>query len=223
MIDFGCSKPKTMKTALPIRLTALCVFYTFAMSAQSLDNTSDEFRARFLEQIPSTSLSSTHGDAMMLRVLIQTGNLKRGIEVGVAMGFGAIHMGIAFERTGGTLTSVEIDPERAEGARKRVAEVGLSKTVNVVAGDALAVLPKLEGQYDFIYIDAHKPDYLKYLKAVEPKLRKGAVVVADNVIVSARAMADFLEYMKSSKDYESVTIRASDEKRDGMLVAYKKR
>jgi len=99
----------------------MCVLSTFAMCAQSLENMSDEFRARFLEQIPSTSLSSTHGDAMMLRVLIQTGNLKRGIEVGVAMGFGAIHMGIAFERTGGTLTSVEIDPQRAETARKNVA------------------------------------------------------------------------------------------------------
>jgi predicted O-methyltransferase YrrM len=132
-------------------------------------------------------------------------------------------MGIAFERTKGSLTSVEIDPQRAETARQNIAKVGLEKTVNVVAGDALAVLPKLEGQYDFIYIDANKPDYLKYMKAIEPKLRKGAVVVADNVIVSARAMADFLEYMKSSEDYESVTIRASDEKRDGMLVAYKRR
>jgi predicted O-methyltransferase YrrM len=193
------------------------------MTAQTSDKTSDEFRARFLEQLPGTALSSSLGDAMMLRVLIQNGNLKRGIEVGVALGYGAIHMGIAFERTKGTLTSIEIDPQRAETARQNITKVGLEKTVNVVAGDALAVLPKLEGQYDFIYIDANKPDYLKYMKAIEPKLRKGAVVVADNVIVSARAMADFLEYMRTSPDYDAVTVRASDEKRDGMLIAYKKR
>lgn len=212
-----------MKLPRLFRPAALCLLLTLAMPAQNSDNTSDEFRARFLEQLPGTALSSTYGDALMLRVLIQNGNLKRGIEVGVALGYGAIHMGIAFERNKGTLTSIEIDPQRAETARQNIAKVGLEKTVNVVAGDALAVLPKLEGQYDFIYIDANKPDYLKYMKAIEPKLRKGAVVVADNVIVSARAMADFLEYMRTSPDYEAVTVRASDEKRDGMLIACKKR
>ncbi|HPT26925.1 MAG TPA: class I SAM-dependent methyltransferase [Bryobacteraceae bacterium] len=199
----------------------LCLISALSMTAQTQPNKSDEFRARFLEQIPKNSLSSTLGDSMMLRILIQNGKLKRGIEVGVALGYGAIHMGIAFERNQGTLTSIEIDPRRAEAARTNIASVGLEKTVNVIVGDALAVLPKLEGQYDFIYLDALKSDYLKYLKAVEPKLRKGAVVVADNVIVSARAMADFLEYMRTSPDYESVTIRASDEKGDGMLVAYR--
>jgi len=212
-----------MQLSRLFRPAALCLLLTLAMPAQTSDKTSDEFRARFLERLPGTALSSTHGDAMMLRVLIQNGNLKRGIEVGVALGYGAIHMGMAFERTKGTLTSIEIDPQRAETARQNIAKVGLEKTVSVVAGDALAVLPKLEGQYDFIYIDANKPDYLKYMKAIEPKLRKGAVIVADNVIVSARAMADFLEYMRTSPDYEAVTIRASDEKRDGMLIAYKKR
>ncbi len=212
-----------MKLSGLFRPAALGLLLTLAMPAQNSENTSDEFRARFLEQLPGTSLSSTHGDAMMLRVLIQNGNLKRGIEVGVALGYGAIHMGIAFERNKGTLTSIEIDPQRAETARQNVAKVGLEKTVNVVVGDALAVLPKLEGQYDFIYIDANKPDYLKYMEAIEPKLRKGAVVVADNVIVSARAMAGFLDYMRTSPDYDAVTIRASDEKHDGMLVAFKKR
>jgi len=205
------------------RRIAAALLLPLAMSAQNTGNTSDEFRASFLKQLPSTSLSSAEGDAMMLRVLIQNGGLKRGIEVGVAIGYGAIQMGIAFERTKGTLTSVEIDPKRAETARQNIAKVGLDRTVKVVTGDALAVLPKLEGEYDFIYIDANKPDYLKYMKAIEPKLRKGAVVVADNVIVSARAMADFLEYMRTSPDYDAVTIRASDEKRDGMLIAYKKR
>jgi len=202
---------------------ALCLLYTLPMPAQTQDKSSGESRARLLEQIPKNSLSSTLGDSMMLRVLIRNGNLKRGIEVGVAFGYGAIHMGIAFEQTKGTLTSIEIDPKRAETARRNVAAAGLDKTVNVVHGDALAVLPKLEGRYDFIYLDALKSDYLKYLKAIEPKLNKGAIVAADNVIVSARAMADFLAYVRSSPDYETVTIRASDEKGDGMLIAYKLR
>ncbi len=212
-----------MTSAKPGIAALLCLISVVPMSAQPPDKTTDEFRARILNQIPKNSLSSTLGDSMMLRILIRNGNLKRGIEVGVALGYGAIHMGIAFEHTNGKLTSIEIDPQRAETARRNVAAAGLEKTVNVVNGDALAVLPKLEGNYDFVYLDALKSDYLKYLKAIEPKLSKGAIVVADNVIVSARAMADFLAYIRSSPDYETATIRASDEKGDGMLVAYKLR
>lgn len=212
-----------MNPSKPGIFVFLCLISSLPMPAQTPDKTSGESRARLLEQIPRNSLSSTLGDSMMLRVLIRNGNLQRGIEVGVALGYGAIHMGIAFEQTKGTLTSIEIDPQRAETARRNVVAAGLEKTVNVVQGDALAVLPKLEGKFDFIYLDAMKPDYLKYLKAVEPKLNKGAIIAADNVIVSARAMADFLAYIRSSPDYESVTIRASDEKGDGMLIAYKLR
>lgn len=182
---------------------------------------SPEFRKDFLEKFTRTGLSTAPGDAMMLRILIEARGAKRGIEVGVAAGFGAINMGIGFERTGGKLTSVEIDAKRAEEARANIAKVGLENTCTVVTGDALQVLPKLEGEYDFVFIDAAKPDYLKYLKAVEGKLKKGAVVVADNVIVSAKAMADYLEHVEKNPDYETVTIRSSMEKNDGMSISYK--
>jgi predicted O-methyltransferase YrrM len=56
---------------------------------------------------------------------------------------------------------------------------------------------------------------------LEPKLKPGAVVVADNVIKSAKAMEDFLDYMQNSPDYDTVIIRASMEKNDGMSVSYK--
>ena len=71
----------------------------------------------------------------------------------------------------------------------------LEKTVKVVEGDALEVLPQLEGEYDFVFIDAVKSDYLKYFKALEPKLMAGSVIVADNVIRS-KADAGFPEPME---------------------------
>ena len=88
-------------------------------------------------------------------------------------------------------------------------------------GDALKTLPTLEGKFDFVFIDARKQDYLKYLKLLEPKLKPGAVIVGDNVIRSARAMQDFLDYIQESPDYDTVIIRASMEKNDGMSVSYK--
>jgi len=130
-------------------------------------------------------------------------------------------MGIAFERTGGHLYTHEIDPERVRECRENLAKVGLGNTVTCIEGDALKTLPELEGEYDFVFIDALKGDYLKYLKILEPKLKAGAVVVSDNVIRSANAMQDFLEYIQNSPDYDTVIIRASMEKNDGMAISYK--
>lgn len=198
-----------------LSFTGLCVY------AGQSNKTSPEFRKNFLDQFQRTSLNTTPGDAMMLRILVESARAKRGVEVGAASGFGAINMGIAFERTGGHLWTHEIDPKWAKETRDNLEKVGLEKLVTVVEGDALKTLPNMEGPIDFVFIDALKQDYFKYLKILEPKLAAGAVVVADNVIVSARAMKDYLDYVQNSPDYDTVIIRASLEKNDGMAISYK--
>jgi len=182
---------------------------------------SAEFRNEFVKNFDRTGLNTTPGDAMMLRILVESSGAKRGIEVGSASGFGAINMGIAFERTGGHLYTLEIDPKSVEVCRDNLKKVGLENIVTCIEGDALKTLPTLEGEFDFMFIDALKQDYLKYFKSVEAKLKPGSVVVADNVIRSARAMQDYLDYIQNSPDYDTVIIRASMEKNDGMAVSYK--
>jgi predicted O-methyltransferase YrrM len=108
-----------------------------------------------------------------------------------------------------------------QAARQNLEKVGLSKVVTVLEGDALKVLPTLEGQFDFIFIDALKPDYLKYFKILEPRLTPGATIVADNVIEYERQMKDFLDYIQNSPNYDTVIIRASLQKNDGMSVSFK--
>ena len=185
------------------------------------NKTSDEFRNQFVKNFHRTGLNTTEGDAMMLRILVESGRFKRGIEVGSATGFGAVNMGIAFERTGGHLYTLDIDPRMVKACRDNLKKVGLENTVTCIEGDALKTLPTLEGEYDFVFIDALKSDYIKYLKLIEHKLKPGAVVVADNVIRSARAMKDFLDYIQNSPNYDTVIIRASMEKNDGMSISYK--
>jgi predicted O-methyltransferase YrrM len=190
------------------------------------DKTSDAFRERFIREFRRSGLNTTIGDALLLRILVQARQAKRGIEVGSANGFGAINMGVGFERTGGHLWTLEIDPGMARQCRENLAKVGLDKTVTVVEGDALKTLPKLAAsgeKFDFVFIDALKRDYLKYFQAIQERLEPGAVVVADNAIRSARAMQDFLDFMEKSPDWEMVVVRASMEKRDGMAICYKVR
>ncbi|MBN1125940.1 MAG: class I SAM-dependent methyltransferase [Sedimentisphaerales bacterium] len=179
------------------------------------------FRDQFIKDFHRTGLNTTPGDAIMLRILVESARAKQGVEVGSATGFGAINMGIAFERTGGHLYTLDIDSQMVKATRENLEKVGLEDVVTVIEGDALKTLPTIEGPIDFIFIDALKQDYFKYLKLIEPKLKPGAVIVGDNVIRSERAMRDFLDYIQNSPDYDTVIIRASMEKGDGMSISYK--
>jgi predicted O-methyltransferase YrrM len=200
---------------------ALVGFNVVLVYSGEQNKMSNDFRKRFIKNFQRTSLNTTEGDAMMLRILAESAGAKRGLEVGSANGFGAINMGIAFERTGGHLYTLEIDPQSVKECRENLKKVGLENTVTCIEGDALKTLPTLEGKFDFVFIDAVKRDYLKYFKIIEPKLKPGAVIVADNVIRSARAMRDFLRLIQESPEYDTVIIRASMEKNDGMSVSYK--
>lgn len=206
-------------------ILVLCVtvvgFNVILVYSGEQNRMSNEFRRQFIKDFQRSSLNTTVGDAMMLRILVESARAKRGVEVGSASGFGAINMGIGFERNGGHLYTLEIDPRMVKECRENLQKVGLENTVTCIEGDALKTLTQLEGEFDFVFIDARKEDYFRYFKLLEPKLKPGAVIVADNVIVSANAMKDFLDYMQESPSYDTVIIRASMEKKDGMSVSYK--
>ena len=206
-------------------VAAACVlalsFAGLMVYAGEANKMSPEFRKQFIDNFHRTSLNTTPGDAMMLRILVEGIGAKRGVEVGTASGFGAINMGIAFERTGGHLWTHDIDPKAVATTQENLKKVGLENVVTCVEGDALQTLQNIQGPVDFVFIDALKRDYFKYFKILEPKLKVGAIVVADNVIKSAKAMKDYLDFVQTSPDYDTVIIRSSMEKDDGMAVSYK--
>lgn len=216
-----------MKGSLVLLALILCGFVALssALAAEKEGTQTptdiEKFRENFIEEFQRIGLNTAPGDAMFLRIMVESSGAKNGVEVGTATGYGAMVMGLGFERNGGHLTTIDIDPKMVATARKNLEAMQLQKTVSVVEGDALKVLPSLEGEYDFIFIDALKSDYLKYFKAIEPKLKPGAVIVADNVIKSANAMRDFLDLMEDDPNYQMVIIRASELKHDGMAVIYK--
>ena len=180
-------------------------------------------RERFIQAFERIPLNTTREDAAFLRIMVESSGAQRGLEVGTATGYGAILMGMGFERTGGKLITIDIDPKMAGKARANLQEVSLEKTVTVLEGDALKVIPNLTGTFDFVFLDARKQDYMKYFQAVRPMLKPGAVIVADNTIRFASSMRDFLDAMEKDPDYDMVTIRCSEEKGDGMTVIYKLR
>lgn len=182
-----------------------------------------ESRESFLKEFRRIGLNTAPEDAAFLRIMVEASQARNGLEIGSANGYGAMHMGIGFERNRGTLRTIDIDPGMVAECRSNVAKVGLTATVECLEGDALELIPTLAGPFDFVFIDALKTDYLRYFKAVEGKLTERAVIVADNAILYASSMRDFLDEMERHPDYEMVVIQATDSKRDGMAVIYKLR
>lgn len=127
---------------------------------------------------------------------------KRGLEVGTLYGYSAILIGKHLP-DGGSLLTLEIDPEAAEIARENIDRAGLTGTIQVRVGDALRLIPELDGNFDFLFLDADKEQYLDYLFAVEEKLADSAVVVADNVGMFSHQLNNYLKYVREEGNYES--------------------
>ena len=143
---------------------------------------------------------------------------RRVLEVGTFVGYSSILMGRELDE-GSEIITIEIDRDEAETARKNIEDAKLNVKITVLEGDALKIIPTLQGMFDFVFLDAAKWEYLNYLKAVEPLLSSGSVILADNVRSSSRAVQDYLEYVRESGKFESRYISGGW---DGVEVSEKK-
>jgi len=125
---------------------------------------------------------------------------RRVLEVGTFVGYSAIRMARLLG-PGGRIICVEIDPGRAEIAKRNAERAGLGEVIDVRVGDAKKVIPTLPGEFDLVFLDADKSEYWSYLKLVEPKIRSGGVVVADNVKRYEEVLKDYLRYVRESGAY----------------------
>jgi predicted O-methyltransferase YrrM len=139
------------------------------------------------------------------------------LEVGTLMGYSAILMGKELDENA-EIVSIEIHSDEAELAGQNIVRASIAPKVKIIAGDALQVIPTLTGQFDFGFIDAEKSEYYQYLKLAEGKLRRGAVVFADNAGAFAAQMDDYLDYVRTSGKYKSCYVPVG---KDGVEISVK--
>jgi predicted O-methyltransferase YrrM len=165
-------------------------------------------------------LAVSEEDGRFLRLLVATRGTKRALEIGAASGYSAIWMGLGLRQTGGTLVTIEYDAGRAAEARANIQRAGLSEVVRVIAGDAFAEIPKLPGTFDFVFLDAWKPDYKKFFDLAFPRVDPGGVFTAHNVVNKRDEMQDFLSAIAALPNGWTTIVSPSSE---GMSLTYKKR
>ena len=156
-----------------------------------------------------------------LRMLVASSRATRALEIGGASGYSAIWIGLGLRETGGRLVTVEYDPQRAKELKANIARAGLADVVTAVAGDAFKEVPKLGGPLDFVFIDAWKPDYKKYLDMVYPKLAPGGLLLAHNVLNKKNEMLPFLQAIEGRPDLYTAIVAPSGE--EGISVSWKRR
>jgi arginase len=130
-------------------------------------------------------------------VLVATRGAKSILEIGAASGYSGIWLGLGARESGGHVVAIEYDPGRAKEAAANVKRAGLDDVVRVVHGDAFAEIRKLQGTFDFVFLDAWKPDYKKFFDMVFPRLTPGAVFTAHNVVNKKSEMEPFLKTIES--------------------------
>jgi len=158
-------------------------------------------------------------DGRFLRLLVATNRTKQALEIGAASGYSAIWIGMGLRETGGRLVTIEYDSQRAKEAADNVARAGFSDIVQVVPGDAFKQIPKVEGQFDFVFLDAWKRDYQKFFDMVFPRMPKGGLFVAHNVLNKKSEMPDFLNTIETRSDLFSTIVAPSGE---GVSVSWKR-
>lgn len=160
-------------------------------------------------------------DGQVLYDLILKHNYQRAVEVGTSTGHSATWIAWALSKTGGKLITIEIDETRHRKALANFEKAGLSDYIDARLADAHKLVPQLEGPFDFVFVDADKDWYIKYFKALLPKLEVGGCFTAHNVLNLGymKGIRDFLDYVRSLPIMETVIDRTSS---SGISISYKR-
>ena len=201
--------------------TVLAALLLLSLSSVAAAQSPDQ--RRVLEAIKAADaeqLAVSGEDGRLLRMLVVTRNAQHALEIGGAHGYSAIWIGLGLRQTGGRLTTIEYDPARARSAAENIRRAGLGDIVTVVPGDAFQQIPKMTGTIDFVFLDAWKRDYKRFLDLVLPRLEPRALFLAHNVVNKQADMRDFLDAIHNDPRLLTSIVKPGNE---GMSVSVKLR
>lgn len=165
----------------------------------------------------------------LLKMLVEISGASRVLEIGTFTGYSAACMALGLPQ-GGHLDTLEINDELEDIILEGWRRAGVDSLISLHTGDACELIGNLDGQYDFVFIDANKREYLRYYELVFPKLASGGLIVADDVMLGGKVCGEtpasdpqtaglisFNEALLSDPRVEQVILPL----RDGLCIARK--
>ncbi|MCE9597523.1 MAG: class I SAM-dependent methyltransferase [Spirochaetia bacterium] len=141
-----------------------------------------------------------------LRITAQLVGAKTIVEFGSSFGVSAIYLASGL-RPGGRFIGSEREPNKVLRARRNLADAGLGDVSEIREGDAMVTLAQVEGPIDILFLDGWKDLYLPILNLLLPRLRPGAVVMADNIYTFKKELAPFVAHMQNPRNgFASMTL-----------------
>ncbi len=194
-----------------VAATALCATVVFlaapapsriAAQERSAPSELDKKVEAFLESRSGRwhDMNVSERDGRILYDLVLKHRYTRALEIGTSTGHSGIWIAWALSKTGGKLTTIEIDEERHRLAVENFQKAGLADFVDARLADAHELVAGLPGPFDFVFCDADKDWYPKYLKDAWPKIVPGGCFAAHNVRNGMYGIRDFLAYARSLPD-----------------------
>jgi predicted O-methyltransferase YrrM len=163
-------------------------------------------------------LAVSEEDGRFLRLMVASNRAKKALEIGGASGYSAIWIGMGLRETGGKLVTIEYDAVRARELAENIKRAGMTDVVQVIAGDAFQQIPKVPGTFDFVFLDAWKKDYKRFFDMVYPRLDKGGLFLAHNVVNKRSEMGDFLDAIQKPSLWTTIVSPSGE----GMSVTLKR-
>jgi caffeoyl-CoA O-methyltransferase len=173
---------------------------------------------------------SGHLQGRILSFLSQSVQPKVILEIGTYTGYSALCMAEGLQNDG-VLYTIDINKELAPFAQQYFNKSAYKNLIKMMVGNALEIIPKLNFNWDLVFIDADKENYSNYFDSVIERLNKGGMIIADNVLWSGKVTRP-----TSRNDIETKALKSFNEKvhadcrvsnvlmpvRDGMMIMIKK-
>lgn len=181
-------------------------------------------------QVMMPRMLSGHFQGRVLAMLSHMIQPKRVLEIGTYTGYSALCMAEGMPEDGELIT-LDINEELEEMVQAFFDESPYAKMIDYRIGDAMILIPSLEGNFDLVFIDADKKNYLNYYNLVIDRVPSGGYIIADNVLWSGKviqtakkidkdtqAILDFNRWVQEDDRVENVLFPL----RDGLMVVRKK-
>jgi predicted O-methyltransferase YrrM len=212
-----------------MRIIVIIIFFVcFIWLSDSLaqevspDSALDQSVQKFLDQYENRwrDMNIPVEDGKVLYDIILENGYTRALEIGTSTGHSAIWIAWALSKTGGKLVTIEINENRYKKALENFKRAGVDSIIDARLTNAHQLVPRLEGPFDFIFVDADKEWYSQYLDWLLPKLVVGGCFTAHNVRNTYMpGIRDFVDKLAETEKLETTIVKSSS---SGVSVSYKR-
>ena len=195
----------------------------------ALDEVLQEIEDYTLANHPHAQMLSGHVQGKVLELFSKMIAPKRILEIGTFTGFSALCLAKGLQEDGKLIT-LELREDDAATAKKYFEKAGMESKIELLVGDALQIIPTLQENWELVFIDADKVNYINYYELTLPSVKSGGWILADNVFFhgevleenvkgkNAKAIQAFNDHLKKDDRIERAMLTI----RDGLFLIQKK-